>query len=235
MLRHEISGIFPEMDKHEFENLCISIKTNGFDNAFPIILYEGKIVDGWHRYKAAQAVSINPVFKEWQGEKDKLRAFIIYANSTRRQLSKSAHVQSIIKSMVESGIKYENVDQAEVMRITGANQSQVSDQLNLRKKDYKIADEVAKGKIAANTAIRKTLRKEPDKHFHNASFEKHLHPFNKSDSEIMQTIALSYYGMTLKQYVNNAVKVQIERDLKTLKATRKNVKKILSEQLQEVA
>ena len=228
MLRHELSGIFPAMDKHEFDNLCESIKTNGFDNAFPIIIYEGKIVDGWHRYQAAKKVGADPVIKEWQGQKHQLRAFVIYANSTRRQLSKSAHVQSIIKSMVESGIKYEKIDQAEIVRITGASQSQVSDQLNLRKIDTKLADKVAQGKVPSNTAIRKTLRKEPDKHFLN-SLEKLSHNFNKPDSVMIQLLSISHHGVTQVQYINDAVKAKITQDLELLGATRKNVKRVLSE------
>ena len=50
--RHELSSLFGDMTELEFSELKTDIEQNGF--AQPIIyVYEGKILDGWHRYRVA--------------------------------------------------------------------------------------------------------------------------------------------------------------------------------------
>lgn len=63
---HEIAKTFPEMEKDEFNGLVESIRLNGQRD--PILLYEGKILDGRNRFKACQKLGITPKFEEWIGE-----------------------------------------------------------------------------------------------------------------------------------------------------------------------
>ena len=52
MERHELSSLFGDMTELEFSELKSDIEQNGF--AQPVIyVYEGKILDGWHRYQVA--------------------------------------------------------------------------------------------------------------------------------------------------------------------------------------
>ena len=52
MERHELSALFGDMTELEFSELKNDIEQNGF--AQPVIyVYEGKILDGWHRYQVA--------------------------------------------------------------------------------------------------------------------------------------------------------------------------------------
>ena len=52
MERHDLSALFGDMTELEFSELKNDIEQNGF--AQPVIyVYEGKILDGWHRYQVA--------------------------------------------------------------------------------------------------------------------------------------------------------------------------------------
>ena len=96
--RHPESEIFPRMSSNEFQSLVASMKTHGFDGAFPIFIHDDAIVDGWHRYIAAKEAGVEPVFQEWKGDGTDVRDFVIYANSTRRHMSKAAHAQALVRS-----------------------------------------------------------------------------------------------------------------------------------------
>jgi len=60
---HEIAGIFPLMEKEELEALTKDIAENGLQE--PIILYEGKILDGRNRYLACLQAGVEPWFKQY--------------------------------------------------------------------------------------------------------------------------------------------------------------------------
>ena len=64
---HEACLCLPDQSKEEYEELCDSIK-QGFREHEPILLFEGKILDGRHRYKAAIANNITPIFKQYEGD-----------------------------------------------------------------------------------------------------------------------------------------------------------------------
>lgn len=50
--RHELSAIMGDMSEGEYDHLVDSVSRNGFINR-TIVVYEGKVLDGWHRYRAA--------------------------------------------------------------------------------------------------------------------------------------------------------------------------------------
>lgn len=58
---HPACLLLPRMGKEEFASLRASIKA-GFDSRFPIILLDGKILDGRHRYEACIAEGVTPEF-----------------------------------------------------------------------------------------------------------------------------------------------------------------------------
>ena len=139
--KHPQSELFPAMSSEELRSLVESMKANGFDSSFPIMLYENQIVDGWHRYQAALKAKVTPQFRVWCGERSKLQAFVIYANSTRRHLSKAAHAAALIKARVH-GV---TMTDKQIERIAGVARATVNEQKRLRDKNPEIADEVAAG------------------------------------------------------------------------------------------
>jgi len=54
--QHELSAAYPSMQAHEYEALKDSILDIGVQN--PITLFEGQIIDGWNRYKAANELGM---------------------------------------------------------------------------------------------------------------------------------------------------------------------------------
>jgi hypothetical protein len=80
---HEVAFLFPEMDEAEYWDLRDNIGFNGLRE--PIWLYQGKIIDGKHRYKACLETGTEPYFRDWDG-KGSLVEFVVSLNLYRRHL-----------------------------------------------------------------------------------------------------------------------------------------------------
>ena len=80
---HEVVHIWPKMQPDEFAKLVADIKAHGLRE--PIWIYQGKIIDGRHRYLACQEAGIRPQYKEWSGQ-GSLVMFVASLNQHRRHL-----------------------------------------------------------------------------------------------------------------------------------------------------
>lgn len=85
---HELASIFPRMPGEEFAALKLDIKANGLLE--PIWLYDGKVLDGRHRYYACQETSVEPIFREYEGSDP--RGFVVSLNLKRRHLDATQRV-----------------------------------------------------------------------------------------------------------------------------------------------
>jgi hypothetical protein len=79
---HPLSEVFPKLPPDEVRQLVQSIKDNGLQKA--ITIYEGKILDGRHRYEACNMADVRPVFEFYKGA-DPL-GYVMVANLHRRHL-----------------------------------------------------------------------------------------------------------------------------------------------------
>jgi hypothetical protein len=82
--QHPLSAAFPSMPAEDFQSLKDSIETNGVLN--PITLFEGQVIDGWHRYTAANEVGQNCPTQElesWIDPKD----YVLAQNKNRRHIT----------------------------------------------------------------------------------------------------------------------------------------------------
>lgn len=154
--RHPESEIYPEMEKSEFDLLVKSMRVRGYDSLYPIMLYEGMIVDGWNRYRASNVANVKPVFKHFEGKPAELRDFIMYVNSARRHLTKAQHIQALLKANQTTPASKRLSDE-QISRITRASMQLVGEQRRIRLKDEGIADKVASGAIASSVAERTIL------------------------------------------------------------------------------
>ena len=84
---HEYANLFPMMSAGEFDSLLSDMARNGYDETAPIVLCDGKILDGRNRYKAADELGIIPVYSEYTGD-DPL-GYVVRHNLNRRHLSES--------------------------------------------------------------------------------------------------------------------------------------------------
>jgi len=80
---HPLAALIPAMTPDELEKLTADIGHNGLLD--PIVLFEGKILDGRHRAQACEESGVTPRFVEFAG-KDPLD-FVIAKNLHRRHLS----------------------------------------------------------------------------------------------------------------------------------------------------
>ena len=98
--RHPLSAIFGDMSDSDFQSLLGSVASDGFID--PVIrIYEGQILDGWHRYRAAQELGIirKLRFREWHEDEHRdgdPKAFVLARNIERRHLSASQRAQIVV-------------------------------------------------------------------------------------------------------------------------------------------
>jgi N6-adenosine-specific RNA methylase IME4 len=83
---HSVANIFPMMSAEEFEALKVDIAANGLRE--PIWLHHDQIIDGRNRYRACEAVGVQPEFRRWGGQGD-LASFVVSLNLKRRHLTSS--------------------------------------------------------------------------------------------------------------------------------------------------
>lgn len=84
-LPHPLAELVPAMTDEEYARLREDIATNGLEDA--ITLYEDKILDGRHRYRACLEENVEPRFATYEGVSP--AQFVISHNLHRRHLSLS--------------------------------------------------------------------------------------------------------------------------------------------------
>jgi ParB-like chromosome segregation protein Spo0J len=80
---HPLCTLFPRLTGAEFDALRDDIQANGLRQ--PIVLHEGRILDGGNRYRACIEAGVTPTFVEFAG--GNLVAFVLSANLRRRHMS----------------------------------------------------------------------------------------------------------------------------------------------------
>lgn len=95
--RHELSAIFGDMPAPDYASLLESVRRDGFiENT--IKLLNGQVLDGWHRYRAAQELNLirKLKFQEWNPDPDRdgdPKVFVLARNIERRHLAASQRAQ----------------------------------------------------------------------------------------------------------------------------------------------
>ena len=90
LYRHDLSAMFGDMPRGDCARLAADIERHGLIE--PITLWEGRIIDGWHRYRACREVGVEPRFVEHLGGKREALAFVVSKNARRRHLTEAAIV-----------------------------------------------------------------------------------------------------------------------------------------------
>lgn len=85
MNQHPLSSAFPAMSTDEYHALKDSIARIGVQE--PITIYEGMVLDGWHRYTAAKEVGIDCPAIDLSDVDP--QDFVIAKNKTRRHITAS--------------------------------------------------------------------------------------------------------------------------------------------------
>jgi hypothetical protein len=81
--RHPLSAAYVDISGDQWTEFVVSMHANGFDKRKPITLFEGKILDGWQRYRACRELGIKPTFVKLPDGVDP-EAFVERENDHRR-------------------------------------------------------------------------------------------------------------------------------------------------------
>jgi hypothetical protein len=80
--QHHLGRLLPPLVEQDFTRLRQDIAANGLLEE--IVLYQGKILDGWSRYRACHYARVEPRFREFTG--DNPVAYVLSKNVQRRHL-----------------------------------------------------------------------------------------------------------------------------------------------------
>lgn len=94
--RHPLSAAFPLMDDADMDALVADMQANGQRDAGT--LYQGMVIDGWHRYQACKILGVAFRAEELAPGQDP-RIFVISRNAHRRHLTSSQRALAVAKVM----------------------------------------------------------------------------------------------------------------------------------------
>lgn len=86
MQQHELSAAFPRMSDDDFDALKASIEKIGVQS--PAVVYDGQIIDGWHRYTACQRIGMKCPTVDMPANVDP-RDFVMAQNKARRHTTQA--------------------------------------------------------------------------------------------------------------------------------------------------
>lgn len=109
---HPVSELFPMMDNVALAGLIRDIKANGLQE--PIVLWEGKILDGRNRLKACERAGVEPQFRELTECVSPL-IYVVSANIHRRHMSVSQ--RAMIGALIKKHLQEEARKHREAARV----------------------------------------------------------------------------------------------------------------------
>lgn len=119
---HPAAELFPMMGEDELRRLTADISENGLRD--PIVLLDGKVIDGRNRLAACRMAFVEPRFVEWDGEGSPT-AWVLSKNLHRRHLTPSQ------QALVAAAAKAQFQVEARERMVEGRNQH-TSPSANLR-------------------------------------------------------------------------------------------------------
>ena len=130
---HEIANIFPLIQGKEFDDLVTDIEENGVHQ--PIVMYEGKVLDGRNRSRACYEIGLVPDSFEYDGG-DPV-GYVLSLNLHRRHLNESQ------RAMVGANIATLEVGRpSNTANLRNKTQAQVAGDLNVSERSVNTAKKV---------------------------------------------------------------------------------------------
>ena len=164
---HELSTVFSSFeDTEEFKGLVKSVKEYGlFD---PILVWQGKIVDGRHRHKACMEAGVEPEYEYLVDEVpfDKVLGRVVGANILRRHLTtgQRAMIAASLANMTAGGdrgnqhVKSQRVNLSDAKSNEGAaktlsvSPATVKNAKEVKRDAPDLAEKVSRGEMSLNAA-----------------------------------------------------------------------------------
>lgn len=174
MQYHPYANLFPMMPDAELAYIVEDMKANGYDPSMPVITYEGQILDGRNRFKAAELAGVEPSFVEYQG--DDALAYVIRHNLHRRHLNESqrAVVAGRLATMTQADgarLTHEKLDRGDASANLRkhVSQQEAAEMLNVSRRTIQTIKAVEReapqliplieaGEITANEAVKEAKK-----------------------------------------------------------------------------
>lgn len=130
--QHPLSEAFPAMSADDFQSLKDSIMNIGVQN--PITVFEGMVIDGWHRYSAARELDMDCPSVEL-GDVDP-RDFVLAQNKARRHTTQAQLAMATTavyawrpmgsnQHQARVGTEYPSKSTAELAQIAGVSEKTI--------------------------------------------------------------------------------------------------------------
>lgn len=144
---HELSDLLPFREE-QVDAIEMRMRNIGWKPGSVVTLFEGKILDGRHRYKAAERVGIEPVYVEYVGDSDPATVanFVVLENCESRHLGLDEKYQ-LLCDMREKGFWPKlpssgsgpariGLKDSDIAKILGVHEVTVSRWSNIGRKNY---------------------------------------------------------------------------------------------------
>src|SRR5580658_9856770 len=93
---HPICLLMPSADEDELASLIDDIRAHGLLD--PIVLFEGRILDGRSRAAACESAGVAPRYVQFQGAREDALMFVVSHNLKRRHLTKQAIADTLVEA-----------------------------------------------------------------------------------------------------------------------------------------
>jgi hypothetical protein len=159
---HELALVFPPMSEPEFAAFKDDIREHGQHE--PIILYEGKILDGLHRYRACQELDREARVVRFEGNPREAAQLVLGRNFHRRHLTASqraliAAEMCKLRPRGNTGVS-PYLTAAQASSLMGVGEDLVKDAKHLvRHGDEELLRSVRDGVQSVTAAVRAARRK----------------------------------------------------------------------------
>lgn len=155
---HAACKIFPPLAEPELQELADDIASQGLRN--PIVMLDGKILDGCNRFAACKIAKVKPRFTEFQG--DNPVQFVISQNLARRHLTASqrAVVAFDLLPLLEKEAK-QRQRQSNSYKQNGRSAQKCADQ-NGKGKASEVAARIAKSSARYVEAVKTISKTAPE-------------------------------------------------------------------------
>ena len=158
---HEICLWLPHKPE-TVEDIANDMLANGFRLDRAIATYEGKILDGRHRYEAALQAGVDPVFAEFQGTKEEAIAFVTSENVARRHLNNKEKEFFYEKRTTYLGVRERGAPEGNQYRVGGVTSNRSNDRLVPTQAQHAEAMGVGEATIRRWERDRKEIVADPD-------------------------------------------------------------------------
>lgn len=167
---HEAANLFPLMDEQELAALAADIAANGLLN--PIVMLDGKVLDGRNRLLACKLAGVEPSFRQWDQQGSPV-VWAISQNVQRRNLTASqkaliaVEAEDLMRTLAEEAKQRQRMGSEKIpypeqkgkttekaAQIFGVNEKYVRDMKRIKAEAPALVPQIKSGTLSVPCALR---------------------------------------------------------------------------------